>query len=127
MKKLSNSELVIMNLLWGHSEPLGSLFIQQECNDLGYDWNTSVVLTFLARMKKKGFVDFHSSNQAGLGKAHYYYPLISKKEYERTVLSELVSKKIGMDVKDLVMCFVDDKLTPKQIDELKEYFEKSKK
>lgn len=127
MRKLSNSELVIMNLLWDYSEPLGSLFIQQECVNLGYDWNTSVVLTFLARMKRKGFVDFNSSKQPGVGKAHYYYPLISKKEYERYILSELVSKKLGMDVGDLVMCFMEDKLTSEQIDEMKEYFKKNKK
>lgn len=126
MRKISNSEMVIMDILWEYSEPLGSLFIQQECVSLGYQWNISIVLTFLARMKAKGFVDYTSASQAGTGKTHYYYPLISKKEYDQYILSELVSKKLGMDICDLVMCFVEDKLPPEKIAELKEYFKEIK-
>lgn len=127
MRKLSNSELIIMNLLWEYSEPLGSLFIQQECAGLGYYWTPSVILTFLARMRKKGFVDYTTSSQTGTGNTHYYYPVISKKEYDQYILSERVNKNLEMDAGDLVMRFIEDKLTSEQVDELKGFFEKNKK
>ena len=117
MQKLAKREEQIMQALWR----LKKAFIREIVDELAADdlhYNT--VATIIKILQKKGFVAHVS-----LGNAHQYYPLISKKKYQKQALGDFVKQYFNNSPKNLVAFFAEEE----NIDEaeLKEIIELIKK
>lgn len=101
MKKLSDAEWAVMEVLWKEKESvLGEIVeaLQSEKN-----WNRNTVHTYLTRMEKKGLVKI----ERGIEPHHYTY-LISRDECCRAEREKLLNKVYRGAVGDLVAAFLKE-------------------
>ena len=76
MKKLSEAEFEIIQVLWRHNEPMTSNQILEEMED-NRNWKLASLMTVLARMADKGAVYCDRSTRT-----NYYTALVSEDEYK---------------------------------------------
>jgi len=112
MKELTKLEEEIMQVMW----KIGKGFandIMAAIPEPKPAYNT--VLTIVRILEKKGFVGYDA-----YGKAHQYYPLISKEDYSKQILTGVVKNYFNNSFRNLVSAFADGKnLTLKDLEELK--------
>ena len=83
MKKLTQAEEEIMLVLWQLKEAVvRDVITKLENPDIPY----TTVSTVIRVLEKKGFV-----SHKAIGTTHIYYPLISKKEYTKLQLKDIVT------------------------------------
>lgn len=83
--KLSETEREIMQIIWREDHPLTSTFILDQITSRS--WTLSTVMTFLARLCKKGFVHCDRSTRT-----NYYTALISGAEYRERESRDFLEK-----------------------------------
>jgi predicted transcriptional regulator len=112
MKELTKLEEEIMQVIW----KIGKGFandIMVAVPEPKPAYNT--VLTVVRILEKKGFVGYDA-----YGKAHQYYPLVSKEDYSKQLLTGVVKNYFNNSFRNLVSAFADGKnLTLKDLEELK--------
>jgi len=119
MKNISigDAELEIMKVIWKSKEPITSLDIGKEVEDKG--WKKTTIATFLTRLVEKGALSADKQ-----GKLYYYTPLISEKEYRKSQTKNLIKSLYNGSVRDFAVSFFEEqKLSDKDIQELKAIFE----
>lgn len=79
MKKLSDTEFEIMQILWSCDEALTSNQILEMFKERR-NWKLASVMTLLSRMTEKGFVNCDRSTRT-----NYYEPIISEREYKAKI------------------------------------------
>lgn len=75
IRRLPDSELEIMMIIWGANGSVTSAYISEKLKDKK-EWKITSVLTFLSRLAEKGFVK--STRE---GKVNIYSALISEQDY----------------------------------------------
>lgn len=81
--KLTNAEETILKILWKKEKA----FIKEIIEEMpGRKPAYSTVSTIVRILEQKGYVDHES-----FGKSHRYYPLISREDYTKGVLSYLMN------------------------------------
>ena len=114
---IGSAELEIMKVIWKAKEPITSLDIGKEVEDKG--WKKTTISTFLTRLVEKGVLSADKQ-----GKLYYYTPLISEKEYRKSQTKNLIKTLYNGSVKDFAVSFFEEqKLSDKDIQELKAIFE----
>lgn len=101
MKTLTKAEEQIMQVLW----KLGPSFVKDMIDEMPEPkphYNT--VSTLVKILVEKGFVDFKA-----YGKSHQYFALISKDEYSRKTVKNLVSGYFEGSFSNMVSFFVKEK------------------
>ncbi len=119
MKNISigDAELEIMKVIWKAKGPVTSLDIGKEVEDKG--WKKTTIATFLARLAEKGALSAKKQ-----GKLYYYTPLITEKEYRKSQTKNLIKTLYNGSVRDFAVSFFEEqKLSDKDIAELKAIFE----
>jgi BlaI family transcriptional regulator, penicillinase repressor len=111
MKELTKAEEQIMHILWKLERALVKEIIE-EMPEPKPAYNT--VSTIVRILETKGFVDHQA-----FGKTHQYFPLVSKPEYTRFSLNNLMSGYFGGSFQNLVSFFTNEsKLNLHDIDQL---------
>lgn len=92
--KLTKAEEEIMHLLWTHGPQTVSQLMQyfEEPKPA-----QTTISSFVRILEKKGFVDHKA-----YGRTFEYYPIISKAEYSKSSIKELVSNYFEGSVTELV-------------------------
>jgi predicted transcriptional regulator len=108
LKKLPDSELEIMLIIWQAGNPVSSAYIQERLKEKK-KWTAPTVLGFLTRLQEKGFVSIDRD-----GRNNIYTPLIRKKDYleneSKTFFDKLCGKSLKTFVTSLYNCqAIDDK------------------
>lgn len=119
MKNISigDAELEIMKVIWKAKEPITSLDIGKEVEDKG--WKKTTIATFLTRLVEKGALSAEKQ-----GKLYYYTPLITENEYRKSQTKNLIKTLYNGSVRDFAVSFFEEqKLSDKDIQELKAIFE----
>ena len=119
MKNISigDAELEIMKVIWNAKEPITSLDIAKEVENKG--WKKTTIATFLTRLTEKGALCAEKK-----GKLYYYSPLITEKEYRKSQTKNLIKSLYNGSIKDFaVALFEEQKLSDKEIEELRSIFE----
>ncbi|MBQ2931638.1 MAG: BlaI/MecI/CopY family transcriptional regulator [Clostridia bacterium] len=119
MKNISigDAELEIMKVIWKAKDPITSLDIGKDVEDKG--WKKTTIATFLTRLVEKGALSADKQ-----GKLYYYTPLISEKEYRKSQTKNLIKTLYNGSVRDFAVSFFEEqKLSDKDIQELKAIFE----
>ena len=113
MKELTKLEEEIMQVIWKVEKGFANEIVAA-VPEPKPAYNT--VLTVVRILEKKGFVGYTAYN-----KSHLYYPLISKEEYSKKILSGVVKNYFNNSFRSLVAAFADgENLTLKDLEELKQ-------
>ena len=101
MKELTKAEEQVMQILW----KLEKAFVKDIISTMDEPrpaYNT--VSTIVRILENKEFVGHEE-----FGKSHRYYPLVTKKEYSRFKMNDIMSNYFGGSVKQLVSFFTKNK------------------
>lgn len=118
MKKLSEAEFEIMQVLWGHDAPMTSNQLLDEMGD-SRNWKLASLMTVLARMAEKGAVYCDRSTRT-----NYYSALVSEEEYKLTEGTSFLEKLFHRSAKEFVAALYQGRrMSAKDIQELREYLD----
>lgn len=116
--KISQSEKFVMDEIWKCDRMVTVSDMVSILNSKGENWAYQTVATFLKRLEGKGLIV--SSKKSNV---LYYCPLISKEEYECLEAKNFVNNSFGGSLKKFLAAFSsDDKLSGKDLNDLKEWF-----
>jgi len=116
--KISEAEMKIMEKVWENGEmitvlELISMLTEEEKEET---WIYQKVATFLTRLEKKGML-----SKMKEGKVLYYYPLISREQYNEDAAKELIDTRFGGSLKGFLTAFSKNNISKKEIEEVKEW------
>ena len=118
MKKLSEAEFEIMQVLWRHNEPMTSNQLLEKMGD-NRNWKLASLMTVLARMAEKGAVHCDRSTRT-----NYYTALVSEEEYKVTEGTSILERLFNKSAKDFItMLYQSDRMSEKDLRELREYLD----
>ena len=112
-KLLTGLELKVMNLLWAKEKA--------HVKDIIEIWDEvpvpayNTVSTVVRILEEKGFVGHEA-----LGRSHKYFPQLTKADYQKRLMKNVLESVFSGSVTSLVSTLVDDKkLSGTEIDEIK--------
>lgn len=118
--ELTRAEEEVMLLLWQREKA----FVKDLLEDFADPkpaYNT--VSTILRILEEKGVVSHNA-----YGRAHEYFPIVSREDYKSGRMKELVRNYFGNSLQEMVSFFTrKEKLSLKEIDELMELLKAEKK
>ena len=118
MKKLSESEFEIMQVLWRHNVPMTSNQLLEEMGD-NRNWKLASLMTVLARMTEKGAVYCDRTTRT-----NFYTALVSEEEYKLTEGTTFLEKLFHKSAKDFIAAlYQGKKMSSKDIQEWREYLD----
>lgn len=118
MKKLSDAEFEIMQVLWRNSGPMTSNQLLDEMGDTR-NWKLASLMTVLARMVEKGAVYCDRSTRT-----NYYTALVSEEDYKITEGTTFLNRLFNKSAKDFIASLYQGKqMSEKDIQELREYLD----
>jgi predicted transcriptional regulator len=100
MKHLTNREEEIMEIFWKD----GSMFVKdviKELSDPAPHYNT--ISTIVRGLEEKGFLDHEQ-----FGNTHRYFPIISREEFSKNSLKNLVGKYFNTSYASVVSMFAEE-------------------
>jgi len=119
IRRLPDAELEIMKIIWEANEPVTSAYISEKLKGKK-DWKITSILTFLARLTEKGFVECKRE-----GKINIYRALISEQEYlereSKSILEKLYNNSLTNFVATL---YSSNAISEKELRELQEFIDK---
>ncbi len=111
MQKLSDKEEGIMQIIWR----LGKAFMKEITDEIPEPkppYNT--LLSTIRKLEKLGFLGYKT-----FGKSNQYYPIISKDNYQKTLIKNLKNDFFGGSKKSLLSYFIkEEKLTQAEIESI---------
>jgi predicted transcriptional regulator len=117
MKKLTRKEEEVMKILW----KLEKAFVKdiiEKYPDPKPHYNT--ISSLVRLLQDKGIVSYKQ-----YGNTYEYYPLISKEEYKKSFMKQVVSDYFDNSYKNAVAFFVKEKgLSPEELEELVQLIKK---
>lgn len=90
MIKISDSEEIIMSIIWTQDGCVNLQKITEECkNKFQKEWMPQTISTFIARLRRKGFVEIQK-----VGRMSNYIPLIKREQYVKFLVNEIRDRYI---------------------------------
>jgi BlaI family penicillinase repressor len=116
--KISESEWVIMKLLWTTSPQTANQIIKSIPKS--YKWSPKTIKTLLNRLVKKNALNFKQ-----IGKEYEYSPIITKSDCLKAEKKSIVNRLYDGEIKSMLISFIEEeKLTTEEINELTEMLKK---
>ena len=111
MIKLTRKEEELMKILWNLKKAFVKDIVDQY-DDPKPHYNT--ISSLVRLLQEKGVIGYTQ-----YGNTYEYYPLISKEEYRRSFMNQVVSDYFDNSIQSAVAFFVKEKgLTAKELEEL---------
>ncbi|ANA83070.1 BlaI/MecI/CopY family transcriptional regulator [Paenibacillus glucanolyticus] len=118
VQKLSDTEMELMEVIWECTPPVTSTELLRLFSQKGREWKPQTISTFLSRL-----VDKEALAVTRHGRTNQYMPLISPKDYKLLETQNVLDGLYQGSVKNLISALYDgDKLSDKDISELKKWF-----
>ncbi len=119
IKRLPDSELKIMMIIWEAGKPVTSAYIMENLRG-EKNWANTTVLNFLNRLVDRGFLKVTKK-----GRFNYYEPLINENDYlQKESKSFLERMHIGSLTSFVAALYDGDAINKEDLQELKKYVEK---
>ena len=116
MKRLPESELEIMMIIWQYDRAVNRMEIEEH---LQKEVAAPTILSFLNRLEKKGFVKIEKE-----GKVNWYTPLVSEDEYLQKESRSILQRMYQNSVKNFMAALYDgDGISDRELQELKDFIE----
>ena len=120
MKKLTNKEEEVMQVLW----KLKKAFVKDIIEELPEPrphYNTASTIVRL--LEERGFV-----SHKAYGNAHQYYPIVSKRDYTRHFMGDVLANYFDNSLKRMVAFFAEEEeLSEEEVEEIIKLIEKKDK
>ena len=119
IKKLGEAEVEIMQVIWDSEDPVTSNYILKQLQGLR-KWQLSTLMTSLARLADKGFVECDRSTGINL-----YSALIAENQYKTGASRRFLEKLYQNSLRNMVAALYDDKaLKESDVEELREFLDR---
>lgn len=116
MKRLPESELEIMMIIWKYDRAVSRMEIEER---LHKKVTAPTILSFLNRLEKKGFVKVEKA-----GKINWYTPLIKEDEYLQTESRNILQRMYQNSVKNFMTALYNgDGLSDQELQDLRDFIE----
>lgn len=121
MKRLPDSELELMMIIWDTGAPITRTEIEERL-PAERRISATTVLSFLTRLQEKGFVQVQKT-----GRNNVYEALISKEEYLKAESKSIWRRLYQGSVKNFMAALSDgEELTDQDLEELQEFLNKKR-
>ena len=118
MKKLPDSELEIMMIIWDAKEKVTSDYIMDRINK---DWLKTTVLNFLTRLCDRGFLKCHKE-----GRFNIYESQVDKEDYLQRESKSFLKKLHHNSLTSLIATLYDgNSISKDDLEELKKFIEEA--
>lgn len=118
MKKLPDSELEIMIIIWEYDRPVTRFEIESKLDE-DRKLSPTTILSFLSRLQEKGFLEVSKA-----GKNNVYSAIIDRESYTQAESKNVLKKLYKNSVKNFLTALYDgNNLTEKDLQELEAYIE----
>lgn len=122
MKRLPDSELEIMMIIWELDKPVTRTEIEEKM-DPGRKLSPTTILSFLSRLQEKGFLAMEKS-----GKNNVYIAMVDKEIYLQKESWNVLKRLYQGSVKNFFAALYDgDNLTNAELKELEEFISEKRK
>jgi BlaI family penicillinase repressor len=119
MLRLNDREEEIMNIIWKLKKAFPKE-VMELIQPPPPPYNTA--LSIIRKLEKDGFVKHHK-----IGKSHQYYPAISKRAYQRSILKHLLQDYFGGSPEKLLSFFIkEENLSDEELNEILARHKKNK-
>lgn len=118
IRRLSDAELIVMQVIWTFSTALSGSRIVAEVQK-SEDWADTTISTLVTRLVDKGFL--MTTKQ---GRKRYYAPLIDKQQYLRYATSGFLSRHYENSLSGLISTFANGRLSREELEELEKIVSK---
>ncbi len=123
MQQISESELVLMKIIWKNKGRALLSFIIDELEQEQNEWKQNTVLTLLSRLVKKNYLKIQK-----IGRRNEYIAAVTEQEYQSEQTHDFINRVYEGNVKNLVTALLENTLTDADFDELDTFWkEKTKK
>ena len=121
IKRLPDGEFTILKVIWRLPNPTTSAQIMEKLGEDNH-WKPQTLLTVLARLTEKGFLE-----SVRKGRERQYTAIISEDEYLEVETSDLLKRYSGHSMGGLVKTlFSSNSLSDNELDELRSLLDQNK-
>ena len=117
IRRLPDSELELMQIIWQKEPPVSRSDIEAVIKD-SHARAATTILTLLTRLCEKGFLKLEKQ-----GRANLYTPLISQREYLASESRSLLDKLYGGSIKTFANALCDSGISKEELSELRKLLE----
>ena len=122
MKRLPDSELEIMMIIWDYDKPVTRFDIEERM-EKGRKLSPTTVLSFLSRLQEKGFLEVRKE-----GKNNVYLALVMREDYMRAESRNILNRLYQNSAKIFLAALYDgNSLSGEDLKELEEYISEKRK
>lgn len=116
MKRLPDSELEIMMIIWDLDRPVTRMEIEERMEE-GRKLSPTTILSFLARLQEKEFLAVRRE-----GKSNVYLPLISREAYTQSESKNILERLYRNSARNFLAALYDgNSLSDEDLQELEDY------
>lgn len=122
MKRLPDSELEIMLIIWDLNKPVTRFEIEEQMDE-ERKLSPTTILSFLSRLQEKGYLEIQKS-----GKNNVYIAIIDKDKYMQTESKNILKRLYQNSAKNFLAALYDgDSLSDEDLKELEDYISNKRK
>lgn len=122
MKRLPDSELEIMMIIWELDKAVTRFEIEEQMDEKR-KLSPTTILSFLSRLQEKGFLDVQKA-----GKNNVYIALIDKESYMRAESRNILKRLYQNSAKNFLAALYDgDSLSKEELKELEDYISEKRR
>lgn len=118
MKRLPESELEIMQIIWKEPAPVSRMTIETALQSI-HPLAPTTILTLLTRLCEKGFLSLKKE-----GRTNLYEPLITEKEYLAAESRSFLDRLFHGSVAGFATALCDSGIKKGELEELRQLLEK---
>lgn len=118
IRRLPDSELELMQIIWQQEPPVSRLEIEQRVST-HHVLAPTTILTLLTRLCEKGFLAVEKQ-----GRSNLYRPLIARRDYLAAESRNLLEKLYGGSIKTFANALCDSGLSREELAELRDLLER---
>lgn len=116
MKRLSETEMSIMEELWKIGKPVSAKELEQIFLLKQKKWKIQTISTFLVRMENKKYISHEKK-----GKAKMYFPIIEKNEIEKIEAKGILDAYYNGSLKKFILALSNKKISEREAEELERW------
>ena len=118
IKRLPESELEIMQIIWKNPAPVSRMTIEDALQKI-HPLAPTTILTLLTRLCEKGFLSLEKD-----GRTNLYTPLVSDRDYLAAESRSFLDRLFGGSVAGFATALCDSGITKEELEELRRLLEK---
>lgn len=120
IKRLPESELQVMQIVWNNTPPVSRAAVEKELNK-SHRLAPTTILTLLTRLCDKGFLCLEKK-----GRTNYYTPQITKREYLASESRNILDRIYGGSLAAFTAALCDSGISKEELEQLHDLLERNK-